>query len=331
MFKNLVAFCILLTLVVVVLGAYVRLSDAGLGCPDWPGCYGNLIIDEAPSGVEQANQAFPDRPFEASKAWKEMVHRYFASTLGFVILVLTLIAWRKPELEQRGKTTFLLLLVMFQGALGMWTVTLLVKPVIVMSHLLGGLATLSLLLWLYLDVSSVLRRRSLQNFDRRTSRPPIGLRFFAVLSLLVLLSQIALGGWTSTNYAALSCPSFPTCFGSGWQPDVDYREGFVLWRGLGVDYEFGVLKNEARAAIHWVHRIGALVTAVVLSLLSIFLFASRYRKEAFFVFILLGAQVTLGILNVVLSLPLHVAVAHNGFAALLLLSLVHVNFRLRLN
>lgn len=331
MFKNLVVLSLLLALFVVVLGAYVRLSDAGLGCPDWPGCYGNLIIDEAPSGIEQANQAFPDRPFEASKAWKEMIHRYFASTLGFIILVLTFIAWRRPELEQRGKTTFLLLLVMFQGALGMWTVTLLVKPIIVMSHLLGGLATLSLLLWLLLDVSSVLRRRRLQNFSKSQNRAPIGLRLFAFICLLVLLIQIALGGWTSTNYAALSCPSFPTCFGSSWQPGVDYKEGFVLWRGLGIDYEFGVLKNEARAAIHWVHRIGALVTGVLLSLLSVFLFASRYRKEAVFVFILLGSQITLGILNVVLSLPLHVAVAHNAIAALLLLSLVHVNYRLKLN
>ena len=154
MFRNLTIIAIFLALFVVILGAYVRLSDAGLGCPDWPGCYGNLFIDEAPDGVLQANEAFPERPFEASKAWKEMIHRYFASTLGLVILVLTFLAWRRAEIGQRGLTTGLSILVMLQGALGMWTVTLLVKPVIVMSHLLGGLATLSLLLLLLLRIGN---------------------------------------------------------------------------------------------------------------------------------------------------------------------------------
>jgi cytochrome c oxidase assembly protein subunit 15 len=144
LFRNLAIFATLLALCVVVLGAYVRLSDAGLGCPDWPGCYGSLILDESDEGMAHAEKNY-ERPVEASKAWKEMTHRYFASTLGFIILILTFMAWKRPELGQRGLTMFLSLLVMFQGALGMWTVTLLVKPVIVMAHLLGGLATLSLL------------------------------------------------------------------------------------------------------------------------------------------------------------------------------------------
>ena len=319
MFRNLTIFAILLALLVVVLGAYVRLSDAGLGCPDWPGCYGSLIVDATQKGHEKAAENFPERPLEVSKAWKEMIHRYFASTLGLVILVLTIMAWKRPELGQRSLTTFLSLLVMFQGALGMWTVTLLVKPVIVMSHLLGGLATLSLLLLLLLRI----RQKRLAN------GPRVGpVKRLAVIALVILVVQIALGGWTSTNYAALACPDFPTCFGNSWNPPVDYEEGFVLWRGLGIDYEFGVLTNEARAAIHWVHRIGALVTTVLLSILVYFLFKLSALKEALMVGGLLLVQVLLGILNVLLSLPLHVAVAHNAVAALLLLSLVYVNFRL---
>jgi cytochrome c oxidase assembly protein subunit 15 len=248
-----------------------------------------------------------------------MIHRYFASTLGLVILILTYMAWRKPELGQRGLTTSLSVLVMFQGALGMWTVTLLVKPVIVMSHLLGGLATLSLLLLLLLRI----RNKRLAS-ENKTSC----LKKLASVSLIVLVAQIALGGWTSTNYAALACPEFPTCYGDSWNPDLDYKEGFVLWRGLGVDYEFGVLTNEARAAIHWVHRIGALITTVILLWLSFMLIRLRAIKESLLLFGLLAGQVTLGILNVVLSLPLHVAVAHNAVAAMLLLSLVYINFRL---
>ncbi|MGB1647541.1 MAG: COX15/CtaA family protein, partial [Cycloclasticus sp.] len=243
MFRNLTIFAILLALFVVVLGAYVRLSDAGLGCPDWPGCYGNLIVDESYEGIKSAADNYPERPLEVDKAWKEMIHRYFASLLGLIILILTVIAWKKPELGQRRLTVFLSLLVMFQGALGMWTVTLLVKPVIVMAHLLGGLATLSLLLWLLLRINN--KRLSA---DKRGNKS----KHLATMGLVVLLIQIALGGWTSTNYAALACPDFPTCFGDSWNPALDYKEGFVLWRGLGVDYEFGVLNNEARAAIHWV-------------------------------------------------------------------------------
>jgi len=318
MFRNLTIFAILLALLVVVLGAYVRLSDAGLGCPDWPGCYGSLILDESEEGVAHAAENY-ERPLEASKAWKEMIHRYFASTLGFVILVLTYMAWKRPELGQRGLTTSLSLLVMFQGALGMWTVTLLVKPVIVMSHLLGGLATLSLLLLLLLRI----RKKRLDAEKRNNC-----VYRLAIVGLFVLVAQIALGGWTSTNYAALACPDFPTCFGDSWAPDVDYEEGFVLWRGLGVDYEFGVLNNEARAAIHWVHRIGALITTLVLSLLAFFLFKLNAIKEAVMLAGLLLTQVALGILNVLLNLPLHVAVAHNAVAAVLLLSLVYVAFRL---
>ena len=319
MFRNLTIFAILLALFVVVLGAYVRLSDAGLGCPDWPGCYGSLIVDESHEGVAHAAEHYPERPLEVSKAWKEMIHRYFASGLGLVILILTIMAWRRPELGQRGLTTLLLLLVMFQGALGMWTVTLLVKPAIVMSHLLGGLATLSLLLLLLLRIQT----KRLAQTDKKNT-----VRGVTSVALLVLVVQIALGGWTSTNYAALACPDFPTCFGTSWTPAVDYNEGFVLWRGLGLDYEFGVVSNEARAAIHWVHRIGALITTILFSFLIYLLIRLSAIKEAIMLGALLFMQVMLGILNVLLNLPLHVAVAHNAVAALLLLSVVYVRFRL---
>jgi len=318
-FRNLTIFGILLALFVIILGAYVRLSDAGLGCPDWPGCYGSLIVDDTPQGINMAAESYPERPLEASKAWKEMIHRYFASGLGFVILMLTYFAWKRPELGQRGLTFSLLILVMFQGALGMWTVTLLVKPVIVMGHLLGGLATLSLLLLLLLRLSG--KRLVVVEGKRRV-------KVLAQVGLIVLVMQIALGGWTSTNYAALACPELPTCFDGSWTPDVDYKEGFVLWRGLGVDYEYGVLSNQARAAIHWVHRVGAGVTTLLLILLAYFLLRIGAKKEFTMLLVCLLVQLTLGVLNVAFSLPLAIAVAHNAVAALLLLSMVYLNFRL---
>ncbi|MEW5008134.1 MAG: COX15/CtaA family protein [Cycloclasticus sp.] len=317
--QRLSLFGILLALFVVILGAYVRLSDAGLGCPDWPGCYGSLIVDDSQQGIHAAAKSFPERPLESSKAWKEMTHRYFASALGFVILLLTYFAWRQPQLGQRGLTLSLLILVLFQGALGMWTVTLLVKPVIVMGHLLGGLSILSLLFLLLLRLANK-RLPTIKN-------NPV-LKVLAPAALLVLVLQIALGGWTSTNYAALACPELPTCLDESWQPDVDYQEGFVLWRGLGVDYEYGVLTNQARAAIHWVHRIGAVVTTVLLTLLAFLLFRIGAKTEVKLLLGCLFSQLLLGVLNVVFSLPLPLAVAHNGVAALLLLSVVYLNFRL---
>jgi len=201
----------------------------------------------------------------------------------------------------------------------MWTVTLLVKPIIVIGHLLGGLATLSLLFLLLLRQRS--DRMMMGNHQSRVRR-------LAQFGLVVLIAQIALGGWTSTNYAALACPAIPTCFGESWLPDVDYQEGFVLWRGLGVDYEYGVLSQQARAAIHWVHRMGAGVTTLVLSLLAFFLFKIRAKKESMLLLACLLGQLLLGTLNVLLSLPLPVAVAHHAMAAVLLLSMVYLNFRL---
>jgi len=322
-FRKLTLLALILALFVVVLGAYVRLSDAGLGCPDWPGCYGNLVIQEHPEAVDQANQAYPERPFNAGKAWKEMIHRYFASGLGFLIIILNVMAWRHREKRVRGLAGFLLLLVMFQGALGMWTVTLLVKPAVVVSHLLGGFATLGLLFWLYLRLADT---RGIQKVF--SSRPLV---WGARVGLLLLVMQIALGGWTSTNYAALACPGLPTCYGTSdyWPPDLDYASGFVLWRGLGVDYEGGVLDLDARAAIHWVHRIAAVVVSAWLLLLSLALMRQRYTLAALFVAMSLMLQFGLGVANIHWQLPLPLAVAHNGGAALLLLAILYANFMLR--
>ena len=312
---------VLLALTVVMLGAYTRLSDAGLGCPDWPGCYGHAAVPTSPQAIDHANEAYAHRPLEPAKAWKEMVHRYAAGLLGLMVLGLTVAAWRRGT--GRALATGLLFLVAFQAALGMWTVTLMLKPLVVMGHLLGGLTVLSLLWVGYLNSRSYVPDRCV---------PPVGLRRLAVLGIAVLALQIALGGWTSANYAALACPTFPKCMGHWWPP-MDMADGFVLWRGTGVNYEFGVLDSPARVAIHMAHRAWALVTFVYLAstaLLVVRRCVGPLRVIAGAVLILLATQVSLGIANVWLSLPLPVAVAHNAVAALLLLAMItltHTLFR----
>jgi len=314
---NIARVSCVLALIVIVLGAYVRLSDAGLGCPDWPGCYGNIIVPDNAIQIDLANAAYPDRPLEQAKAWKEMMHRYVASTLGLLILIMTLMAWVKSQYSNmRVFTAVLLGLVVFQGLLGMWTVTLLLKPVIVMLHLLGGLTLLSLLYW------TSLRQQSRQGiFVSAGNRKLFPL---AVTALVVLGLQISLGGWTSSNYAAFACPDFPSCQGKWW-PNMDFKEGFILWRGLGIDYEGGVLDGVARTAIHVAHRIGAVISGITILFITYWAILSgmkQLRLSGIVVLILLLLQVSLGIANIKLGLPLAVAVAHNGVAALLLLSLV---------
>jgi heme a synthase len=311
---NIARVATVLAFIVIVVGAYTRLSDAGLGCPDWPGCYGKLLV---PDEVDAGNVNLSVRPLEHAKAWKEMIHRYVASTLGLLILIMASISWIKKSLSNtRMFTSALLMLVIFQGMLGMWTVTLLLKPVIVMSHLLGGLTILSLLCW------TILRQQSRHGvFVSNGYKKILPLVIFA---LIVLVMQISLGGWTSSNYAALACPDFPTCQGVWW-PNMDFKQGFILWRGLGIDYEGGVLHGSARTAIHMAHRIGAIFTFITVLYVAIQAISSgmKYLKLTGVVtLILLIAQVSLGVANVVFHLPLSVAVAHNGVAALLLLSLV---------
>ena len=325
LFRRLALAGVLLTLVVVVLGGWVRLSAAGLGCPDWPGCYGHLSAGSAAQNVDAVNQAFPDRPFEYHKAIKEMVHRYFASGLGLLILVLAglAIANRRDPRQPVALPVALVALVIFQGLLGMWTVTLLLKPLIVVLHLIGGLTTLSLLAWLAMRPREPAER----------SQPAhAGLRKLAGVALAVLVLQIVLGGWTSSNYAALACPDFPTCQNSYW-PEMDMEDAFVLWRGLGIDYEGGVLDHPARVAIHFVHRLGAIAAAIILGVLSVLAWRRGATPAVRTAGVVLGAvliaQLILGPIMVMRALPLSLATAHNGVAALLLLATVRMNRLLR--
>ena len=312
MFKRLLQISIVLALIVVILGAYTRLGDAGLGCPDWPGCYGQLTVPDVADGTKIEGY---ERPLEAAKGWKEMVHRYAASTLGLMILILFVLALRgKPKYYQSmALPSFTALFVMLQGAFGMWTVTLLVHPGIVTTHLIGGFMTTALLAWMLLN----------QGRPSITYRHVLKRHKLLVLTTLAVLSlQIALGGWTSTNYAALSCgEEFPTCLGSWW-PTMDFVQA-LYWGPLGVDYEYGVLENPARAGIQMMHRIGALITTLLIATL-IYLFRDYTHLKSSLLLIggLLIAQVTLGILNVLLSIPMVVAILHNAVALLLLLSLI---------
>jgi cytochrome c oxidase assembly protein subunit 15 len=321
---------LVLCLIVVVLGAYVRLTDAGLGCPDWPGCYGHFT----PIGAEQSfasQSAYPNTPLHVGKAWREMIHRYAASTLGLIIVVIAAfaIASRKQRLISIPHAVLLLITVVVQGALGMLTVTWQLKPLIVTLHLIFGLTTLSLLWWLWLSLQgsgrggirfSGGRSAGASAYHSHTPWP----RRLALIGLIALGIQIALGGWTSSNYAAVACPDFPKCQQSWW-PDTDYKDAFVLWRGLGVNHEGGILQHPARVAIHFTHRLGALVAsmALILAALATLRWRSRPRRSgpaAVAVLAALGLQLLIGISMVLEAFPLPLATAHNAGAALLLLS-----------
>jgi Uncharacterized protein required for cytochrome oxidase assembly len=307
---TIIAFC------VIVLGAYVRLSNAGLGCPDWPGCYGHLTVGQAVENAHIVNQRFPDRPLEADKAIKEMVHRYLAATLGIVIIAVAAFAWaNRRDPQQPSKLPIALVgLVVFQGLLGMWTVTLLLKPLIVSAHLAGGLTTMSLLWWMALQTS----RRTRPQGER-------SLRRWAIAGTAVLAAQILLGGWVSSNYAAIACPDFPTCQNSFW-PQMDFRDAFVLWRGLGIDYEGGVLYHPARVAIHFTHRLGAIVAALMLAFVAskaVRTGQSRgVRVAGGLLATALVTQLLVGPIMVLKSFPLPLATLHNAVAAMLVLTMV---------
>lgn len=347
----------------VMFGAFVRLSNAGLSCPDWPTCYGQVTWPQHAQAVAHADAAFPDRPYEAHKAWREQVHRFLAGTLGVLVLLLALLAsWRRRDallavlvgamfaalgvgLYMRGEHLWSSLLaacaialpliaairlprpgawkicvlalavIIFQAMLGMWTVTLLLKPIVVMGHLLGGMTTFALLAYAALRFAGV----------AAAGDGLADLRRLVTIGIVLLLCQIALGGWTSANYAALACGygpgSFPECLGQ-WAPPADFREGFVLWRGVGVNYEGGVLDMAARSAIQIAHRIGALVVFCYLGWLAVRTARHGLRALGLAIALALAAQVLLGISNVYFGLPLAVATAHNGVAALLLATLL---------
>jgi len=316
---------VLLCFAVVVLGAYVRLTAAGLGCPDWPGCYGHLT----PAGAQAAGSttAFPGQPFEPGKAWREMIHRYAVGTLSVIIVLLTALAisTRRQRVLSVPLASVLLATLIMQAALGMLTVTWRLNPLIVTLHLLFGMTTLALLWWLLLSlprgtIAFQVERRAASG---RSARSLTLARRVALLGLIVLALQIALGGWTSSNYAAVACPDFPTCQ-NAWWPRSDYRHAFVLWHGLNIDYEGGVLDNAARVAIHFTHRLGALITTLVLTLAAALVLRRRGLSGAGLpACALLAAlllQLSLGVSMVMRGFPLALATAHTAGAALLLLA-----------
>lgn len=318
---RLALFATALALLVVLLGAYTRLTHAGLGCPDWPGCYGFIGVPQSAEQLAHAEQHYPQTPVEAHKGWNEMVHRYFAGSLGLLILALAIQALRRRrEPGQPLKLPLLLLgLVTLQAAFGMWTVTLKLWPQVVTAHLLGGFATLSLLLLLTLRLSA--RWPALPVLSVRLSR-------LAALGLLLVIGQIALGGWVSSNYAAVACVDLPTCHGQWW-PAMDFANGFHLTQHIGPNYLGGQLDSDARTAIHMTHRLGAVLVTLVLLLLAWQLKRHGQARLAVLLLLALAGQISLGISNVLLQLPLAVAVAHNLGGAVLLLTLVSINYRLR--
>lgn len=323
MYKRLVFLALTLTFVVVVVGAYVRLSDAGLGCPDWPGCYGQLTPLQAQDKIAKAvaDQGGVHGPVSMGKAWKEMFHRYIAGGLGLLLLAIAALAWlKRRELQQSPwLATGLLIIVILQAALGMWTVTLLLKPVIVTLHLLGGMTILALLAWL------ALRQLSLPSAPANSTT----LKNWAALALVVVVIQVALGGWVSANYAALACVDLPTCHGE-WFPAMDFRHGFQLIRELGMTAAGIHLSYDALTAIHWTHRVGALVTLLVVGGLAWALMrAPLLARYGAVLAVILAVQIALGVANVLGGLPLPVAAAHNAGAAVLLVVMVMINFVLR--
>jgi cytochrome c oxidase assembly protein subunit 15 len=319
---------LLLCFVVVVLGAYVRLTAAGLGCPDWPGCYGHLTPTGAAENVA-AQAAYPNTPLHVGKAWREMIHRYAASTLGFIIVVITAlaIATRRERAVSVPLTVGLLITVVIQGMLGMLTVTWQLKPLIVTLHLIFGLTTLSMLWWLFLSMRTGSRggvrfagASSASAYPDHTGSSSVR----AILVALILLGiQIALGGWTSSNYAAVACPDFPKCQNE-WVPETDYKDAFVLWRGLGVNYEGGILQHPARVAIHYTHRLGAIAATFALLFAVIATLRRKVpvaaRLAAYAVLGTLVLQLLIGTSMVLRGFPLALATAHNAGAALLLLA-----------
>ena len=318
-----------LTVLVVVIGAYTRLVDAGLGCPDWPGCYGFILVPESAADIATAEARYPDAPVELDKAWPEMVHRYVAASLGLLVFAVLGVAWRAQRKlkatagnrsgEPLGRSlalpAALAALVIVQGAFGAWTVTLKLWPQVVTAHLLGGFATLSLL-WLH-----ALRIGALA-----TPKAAPALAAPAVWIAALVVAQVALGGWTSSNYAALACADFPACHGS-LTPEMDFAKGFDVFQDIGPNYLGGALSSDARVAIQMTHRAGAFVVLFAVAWLG-------WRARGWLGLTLLGivsAQFALGVANVLFSLPLTVATLHNAGAAALLLALITVRFAARAN
>jgi len=332
--RRLALLGMLLCLVVIVLGAWVRLTDAGLGCPDWPGCYGHVT----PAGAEKVEGKIesysPGWEYDSGKAWREMIHRYAATTLGFIIVLITAIAiaYRREKPVSVTYAVTLLVTVVLQGILGAFTVWWLVKPLIVVLHLTGGLTTLSLLTWLWLRM-----RRVTAVVEPQAGATKIaaldGARRAGVIAVAVVAIQIILGGWTSSNYAAVACPDLPTCQGQWIPKNMDYADAFVIWRGLDINYEGGVLDHPARVAIHFTHRAWALVASLAVLWAAWLAWRNAptalVRHGAIWAVGALSLQWLIALLMILKAFPLSLATGHNAGAALLLMSLLIFNRRLR--
>lgn len=361
----LIVITLIATLTVIVLGAFTRLADAGLGCPDWPTCYGHLWVPHTVDDIANANEAFPDTPVHTGKTWPEQFHRIIATSLGLLclailfqvlryfprkqwsvqvsllgLLILATVArafvghaldsllillvviyfgslaavpWQATGLNLR-LPLFVAGWVVLQGLFGMWTVTLKLWPQVVTLHLLGGFTLLSVLWWQSLRLTKINMAGMIAPAKK-----------LAIAGLAVVIVQIMLGGWTTSNYAALACPDLPLCQGKVW-PNPDFVEGFNILQHVGPNYLGGQMDNGGRVAIHLAHRFGAITVTLILGWLAVSLYRLRSKKLAVALGMVLTIQVTLGISNVAFYLPLLVAVLHNLFGALLLLTLITINY-----
>jgi cytochrome c oxidase assembly protein subunit 15 len=315
--KNLSLFGICLAFVVIALGAWTRLVDAGLGCPDWPGCYGFVVFPTNEAEIALAEARYPTFPYDINKAIPEVVHRYFAAALGFLAIIMVYYSFKQNENKNiRRWTIGLLIFICCQGLFGYLTVSLLLLPIIVTAHLFGGFTTLTLFFLIFLMSGK---------FDILEKMAIPKLKTIAGIALIVLLFQIFLGVWTSTNYASLACADFPTCQGT-YMPEMDFKNGFNLYQEVGPNYLYGLLDNPSRVAIHYSHRVSAILVTLVFLILISKLWFSNAAPLASTIGILLLTQISLGIINVVYVLPLYVAIAHNLVAALLLLTIFTVNY-----
>ena len=315
--KNLSLFGICLAFVVIALGAWTRLVDAGLGCPDWPGCYGFIVFPTNEAEIALAESRYPMFPYDINKAIQEVVHRYFAAALGFLAIILVYFSFKQNENKKiRAWTIGLLIFICCQGLFGYLTVSLKLLPIIVTGHLFGGFTTLTLFFLIFLKAG---------NFQILNKMAIPKLKGIAGLALFALIIQIFLGVWTSTNYASLACADFPTCQGS-YLPDMDFKNGFNLNQEVGPNYLYGLLDNPSRVAVHYSHRVSALIVTLVFLILMSKLWFSNAAPLASTLGILLLTQISLGIINVVYVLPLYVAIAHNLVAALLLLTVFSINY-----
>ncbi|PXF28793.1 hypothetical protein WH50_24210 [Pokkaliibacter plantistimulans] len=325
---------VVLASIVVALGAYTRLSDAGLGCPDWPGCYGFAIVPHSYEHMVLAAERFPGVPVESAKGWAEMVHRYAAGGLGVLICYLAAVGLsRNDPRYPRWHSLMLLCMVLLQAMFGMWTVTLKLWPQVVTMHLLGGISLLTLLFLLLLRLRTLMHVRTA--LSAQVASPLLEsdislrwLRGLAWAALFMLIFQVALGGWTSSNYAAMACPDFPTCQQQWWPATMDIGHGMNVLQHVGPNYLGGQLTGPGRVAIHVLHRVGALLVSGGVIVLVVLLWRARVQAMAVTLGAMLVMQVCLGVANVFWQFPIFLALAHNTGAALLMLTLVSVLYHL---